>query len=200
MAAAAVAPGLRVTGHSLADLIERNRDAVRNRKYQPIGKMLNLFLGQDDSATYAQNTSVRDHIASMTKVRGLQLDWMQFKAPEIAWSDNYISCVFPYGIDAPPKISDPRIPGVTNKTIAQKLEDHASGWIAGRDGSIFMVLQPILYIGVWPYGVASLFMMLGHADQKKYPALLIDPKKREGHIVHGRLELTNRLSPGSGSI
>lgn len=178
-------------GNSLTDVIERHREAAKTRRYEPIGKMLNILLGPDDDAAYMQRLEVRERIERLSKVQGLQIDWGQHEAPQIAWAPHRSSCMFPYGISAPPRISNPLGVRSRQKTITQDLRDYASGVIAGRDGSVFMVLQPVLYIGLWPFGVASLFTMLGHPDHTgKFPALLINTKTREGHLIGGLLELT----------
>jgi len=199
---AAAAPAVNVnSGNNLTDIIERNRESVRTRRYETIGKMLNIMLGPDDSAEYMRGGDAHARVSRLSKVQGIQIDWGQDRGPVLAWAPGRSNCTFPFGIDAPPRIKNPlNHIEKTNNTISQNLEDYASGFIAGRDGSKFLVLQPVLYIGVWPFGVPSLFTVLGHPDQfGKYPALLINTKKREGHIVGGILELTTSRA-GSSSV
>jgi hypothetical protein len=191
MATAAIS----VKPDTLADQIEQNREDMRLRRFFPIGKMLQLFLGPDDDARYMRNPNVRERITALSKVRGLQLDWTQHNAPMIAWNHFQTGCVFPHGLYKPPRIADPR-KGFEGKSISQALEDHASGVILGRDRTQFMVLHPVMFLGIWPFGVAALFRMIGHADPVtgKYPALLASKDGKEGHIIYGVLELTNATS------
>lgn len=106
--------------------------------------------------------------------------------------------MFPFGLGQPPRCSDPRVPGITKRMIDQDFEDLADGYIAGRDGTKFIVLQPVLYIGIWPFGVATLLMLMGHADPAsgKHPALLVNPKTKEAHIIGGLFELTTARPGG----
>lgn len=190
------APG-RVIKDDLTQQILDNRDDMRNARSFAIGKMLCIFLSPEDNATYALNPSVRERIASVTKVRGLQLEWPQSVAPNICWNHRRNGIVFPFGCPKPPRIADPRHQAAADKTISQNIEDYASGYIAGRDGSEFIVLQPVVYIGVWI--LAGLYNLVAHPDpvSGKYPALLMRPNTSEAHIVYGAFELTSARPGGA---
>lgn len=183
------APKMRVVHDDLTQQILDNREDMRNSRSFAIGKMLNLFLAPEDNAHYATNLKVRDRIASVTKVRGLQLDWGQRSSPHICWNSKHNSIVFPFGCAKPPRIADPRVGGITDKTISQNITDYASGYIAGVDGTQFVILQPVVYIGVWI--MDGLYRLVAHPDpvSGKYPALLMSPTSSEAHIVYGIFEL-----------
>src|SRR5579859_5691870 len=186
----------RVSQDSLADVIQLHRNAARERRYEPIGRMLNMIVGPDDEAAYMQKMDVRERIARLSKVQGLQIDWGQNHAPQICWAPHRSSLMFPFGCPNPPRIADPTALGVTRKRIAQDLEDYASGFVLGRDGTRFLVIQPVLYMGVWI--MDGLYILVGHNDPAtgKYPSLLINPKTSEAHIVGGLIELTTAKTSG----
>jgi hypothetical protein len=182
----------------LTRLIEDCRSDLRNNRTRAIGKMLQLFLGPDDSARYATDKSVQAHIASLTKVRGLQLDWGQQAAPNVCWNFRQDALTFPFGCPKPPRISDPREMNHTDKTISQDVYDYASGWVGDmRTGRQFIVLQPVVYLGVWI--LDGLYNLVAHPDpiSGKYPALLMAPGTDEAHIIYGRFELCSARPGGA---
>jgi len=193
------APGVtRVHSNSVGDVIQAHREAIGARRYEPIGKMLNILLGPDDEAAYMQKKDVRERIARLSQYRGLQLDWGN-DGPIIAYAPHRSSCLFPFGISKPPRAYDPVPMAKHGSKIKQELEDYASGYMMGRDGTTFMILRPVMYIGVWI--MASLYTMVGRADrQGDYPTLLINPKTREGHIVGGSIILTTAHPTGMESM
>ena len=198
-AAAPMAPNVtRVRDNSVGTAIELHRECMRARRYEPIGKMLNIMLGPDDEAAYMQNKDVRERIARLSQYRGLQLDWGN-DGPVIAWAPLRSSCLFPLGISKPPRAYDPVPSAKAGSKITQKLEDFASGYLLGRDGTKFLILRPVMYIGVWI--LSSLYTMVGQADPGtgEYPTLLLNPKTNEGHIVGGILVLTT-ASQGSSYL
>jgi len=191
------APSTKVVKDDLTRQVLNARHDLSTRRLQPIGKMLALFLGPDDKAAYMKNESVRDRIASITKVRGLQLEWPQSIAPHCSWTHDQSAVVFPFGCPKPPRIPDPRAQG-TGKTIAQDIVDYASGYIEGVGGEQFIVLQPVLYIGVWI--MDGLYNLIAHPDpvSGKYPALLMHPRqdRSEALIIFGRFELASARPGG----
>lgn len=200
-------PAVRVAQDDLTRQIQNVRHDVSARRLNPIGKMLALFLGQDDEATWMKNAAVRDRIASLSKVRGLQLEWPQSIAPHISWTQDQSAIAFPFGCPKPPRIPDPRNnfsgmrPGlapVAKKTIEQDITDYASGYIEGVGGEQFIVLQPVLYIGVWI--MDGLYNLIAHPDpiSGKYPTLLMHPRKdrSDAMIVFGRFELASARPGG----
>jgi hypothetical protein len=195
------------------DLTRRIKEAqhdCRTARTHAIGKMLNLFLGTDDQATYAHDRDVRERLESLTKIRGLQLEWTNATAPHICWTRDRESLVFPFGCPKPPRIPDPRQnsiftrpgEGGGNKMIEQKIVDHASGYIEGVGGESFVVLQPVLYLGVWI--MDGLYNLMAHPDpvSGKYPALLMHPRndRTEALIVFGRFELCSARPGGGGDM
>jgi hypothetical protein len=201
MATAAVAaPGVtRVQDYSVGTTIELHRQCMRARRYEPIGQMLNLMLGPDDEAAYMQKKDVRERIARLSQYRGLMLDWGN-NGPVIAYAPARSSCLFPLGISKPPRAYDPVPAEKAGKKITQELSDYASGYMLGRDGTEFLILRPVLYIGVWI--LANLYTMVGQSDPQtgEYPTLLINPKTREGHIIGGLLVLTTAKQPQSNYL
>lgn len=178
----------RVHDNSVGGTIELHRECLRSRRYEPIGKMLNIMLGPDDEAAYMQKKDVRERIARLSQYRGLQLDWGQ-QGPLIAFAPGRSSCLFPLGCPKPPRAMDPVPLEHHGRKITQELKDYASGYLLGRDGTEFLVMRPVCYIGVWI--MASLYVMVGQADHRgEYPTLLMNPKTNEGHIVGGLLVLT----------
>jgi hypothetical protein len=190
--ATASAPNLRIEHDSLTDQIQNNREDMRERRCFPIGKMLAVMLAPSDEARYAQSRSVRDRIAAVSQKRGLQLEWSQDVAPHISWNRKKNGIVFPYGCPKPPRIKDNRFAA---GGVNQNIFDYADGYILGRDNTEFVVLQPVIYIGVWI--LAGLYTYVAHADPitGKYPALLLRENSSEAHIVHGELELTSASAP-----
>lgn len=200
------APTTKVVNDDLTRQVLNARHDLSAQRCRPIGKMLALFLGTDDNAAYAKNADVRDRIASITKVRGLQLEWPQSIGPHMSWTYDQSSIVFPFGCPKPPRIPDPRQnfagmkpgQGTTGKTISQDIADYASGYIEGVAGEQFIVLQPVLYIGVWI--ADGLYNLMAHPDpiSGKYPSLLMHPRKdrTEAMIVFGRFELCTARPSG----
>jgi hypothetical protein len=188
---------VRVTKDDLTQRILDCREDLRNNRTRAIGKMLQLFLGPDDSARYALDKDVRERISSLTKVRGLQLDWGQQAAPNLCWNYKQDGLTFPFGCPKPPQISDPRVQGATDKRISQDIYEYASGYVGEmRTGGQFIVLQPVVYIGVWI--LDGLYNLVAHPDpiSGKYPALLMSPSTSEAHIIYGKFELCSARPGG----
>ena len=196
------APTQKVVHDDLTRQIQNARHDLTASRTRPIGKMLSIFLGPDDNAAYAQKADVRDRIASLSKVQGLQLQWTQDVAPHLSWTFDQKSLVFPFGCVKPPAIMDPRVPGTTRKMVAQNIADYASGYIEGVDGSSFVVMQPVLYIGVWI--MDGLYNLIAHPDpiSGKYPALLMAPRmdRNDALIVFGRFELGSARPSGGNDL
>lgn len=190
------APSTRIVQDDLTRQIQNARSDMSANVLSPIGKMLALFLGPDDKAAYAKDDTVRERIASISKIRGLQLEWPQSIAPHISWTRGQASIVFPFGCPKPPSIPDPR-PGQRGKIIQQDIHEYASGYIEGV-GEQFIVLQPVLYIGVWI--MDGLYNLMAHPDpvSGKYPALLMHPRKdrTDAMILFGRFELCTARAGG----
>jgi hypothetical protein len=197
-AATQTAPRGRVVQDDLTQRILDNREDLRHNRSHAIGKMLQLFLAPDDTARYALDPDVRERMASITKVRGLQLDWGQHAAENVCWNARHDGLVFPFGLRKPPRVSDPRVPGATTKTISQNVCDYASGYVGDmQGGGQFIVLQPVAYIGVWI--LDGLYNLVGHPDpvSGKYPALLMKANTSEAHVIYGKFELCS-ARPGGG--
>lgn len=173
---------------SLTEQLEFRRAALYDRAFFPIGRMLMIRLGIDDNAEYFRE-QVRSKLAPITQKQGLVLDWGK-EGPQMAQCardrDVYI---FPRGVHQPPAIKDPVIGTFNAPTIKQDLAHYSSGVIYGRDGQGFIVLQPVEQVVLLPYGVSTMLIMRGrtHPATGTKPALLINPKTWEGHIVHGLL-------------
>lgn len=196
--ATAAAPAIRKAAPiNLADTLQFHIDAVRERKYFPLGMMMNMFLGVSDDSAYFQDP-VNRHIGPITKVQGLSLDWNQNVYPQIAelqspGGNRSEQFVFPRGVTAPPKIADPRYRRLSPTDpgppmISQDIRHYASGQIFSRQfNETFLVLQPVEYIGIRV--TATLLRLFGRTNPANgtKPAFLYSPKKQMGYLVGGLL-------------
>jgi hypothetical protein len=182
---------------NLADTLQFHIDAIRERKYFALGMMMNMFLGVSDDSAYFQDP-VNKHLGPITKVQGLQLDWNQDVYPQIAelqapGGTRSEQFVFPRGVTAPPKISDPRYRRMNTADpdppkITQDVRHFASGQIFSRQfNEMFLVLQPVEYIGIRVTStLLRLFGRTNPANGTKV-AFLYSPKKQMGYLVGGLL-------------
>ena len=196
---------LRQAPTSLADKIRGQMDAIRNRKYAPLGLVMRIQLGVSDDCAYMQGQA-NDHLRHMTKFQGLSFEWDQTNSPKIcemidgfSGSTGNREFVFPDLWPKLPRIPDPGAPLRTSPSapatprISQNLEYFASGKILGA-GVEFMVLQPVLQIAIRPFGASTFLMLNGKVNpwDGKYPALLVEKKARANHqmafLIGGRLE------------
>lgn len=183
----ASATAMRPRAATLGEQLDFRRDCLRNKNHVPIGRMITIRLGIDDSAEYFRE-QVRQKLAPITQKQGLMLDW-GVNGPQIAQAvrdrDVY---VFPRGVNHPPKIADPVDGAVGARKITQDLRHFASGKIFGKDGSMFLVLQPVEQVVVFLAG-SHLTIMNGrtHPMDGTKPVLLINPSTWEGHIAMGLL-------------
>lgn len=197
---ASAAAVLRPSAVNLADELKIQRAGISRRDFFPIGYMLRLQLGIDAQSAYFESQKLTEKIASISRVQGLALDWNQTNYPLIAelrspTGGRSETFVFPNGVAAPPKIADPRITRLAASDpkvpmLSQNMEDYASGKIVGRDGTTFIVLQPIEQIAV---RIASTIVILrGFPGPRNgtRPALLYSERKREGYIVGGRVDFS----------
>lgn len=172
---------------SLAEQLDFRRLAMRDKTFIPIGRMITIRLGVDDNAAYFQE-QVRTKLVPITQKQGLILDWGK-DGPQMAQCardrDVY---VFPRGIHRPPAIKDPVIGSFHAPTIKQDLGHYSSGVVTGRDGTTFIVLQPVEQVVVL-VGGAGMLIMNGrtHPIDGTKCAMLINPQTWEGHIVQGLL-------------
>jgi len=182
---------------NLADSLQRHMDGIRERKYFPLGMMMNMFLGVSDDSAYFQDP-VNKHIGPITKVMGLQLDWNQNVYPQIAelqstGGQRSEQFVFPRGVTAPPKIADPRYRRMGPNDpdppmIPQDIRHYASGQIFSRHyNETFLVLQPVEFIGIRV--TATLLRLFGRTNPANGTkvAFLYSPKKQMGFLVGGLL-------------
>lgn len=179
---------------NLAELISTQLEAIRNRRYVPVGYCMRMQLAPDDSAAYFQDP-VNRAIAPITKVQGLTFEWDQDCYPHMVEMHERGSGIFlfPDGVKSLPKITDPRTRRLSPTDpiapkIRQDLEYFASGVVLGRGGAEFYVLQPVMQIAIripTTFAVAS-----GIPDPSgNRTALLFSKKKSNGShtafLVHG---------------
>jgi hypothetical protein len=172
MSATAAAPK-RSRAVNLADVLATQMAAIRDHHYLPLGVVMRIQLGICDEAAYFQE-EIRKRLAPITRVQGLILDWDQNTCPQIAEmqtgsSGRTMQFLFPRGVAAPPKISDPRyqklhIAAPDPPQISQDIDYYASGKIVQRDGTMYRVLQPIEQICVRPYGVSTFILLWGRTN------------------------------------
>ncbi len=186
----------RVAPLNLADQIGQQVDAIRNRHWTPVGQVMRMQFGISDDSAYFQD-AVRDKIAPITQRMGLTLDWNQNCFPYLAhMADGHTSrtevFLFPRGIAYPPKMADPRYNRMSPTDpavpmIRQDMEYYSSGQIFGRDGTRYLVLQPVLQIAI--VVMASMPILRGRTNPANgtQPAFLYSPAKKMGYLVGGLL-------------
>jgi hypothetical protein len=193
----ALAPAItRAAPLNLADALLQQMNAVKNRHWTPVGHVMRIQLGISDDSAYFQEI-VREKLAPLTKLQGLTLDWNQNCFPYLAhMADGHISrtevFLFPRGIEYPPKIADPRVRRMSTSDppapmIRQDIDYYASGQIFGRDGTRFLVLQPIEQIAIAV--MSSMPILRGRTNPANgtKPALLYSPARKTGFLVGGLL-------------
>lgn len=193
---AALAPQIeRVKQFDLTGIIQYQRDCIRQKKCLPFGRILNIGLGLDSAAAYNTGEAWKN-ISKLSKVMGLGLEWKQEEAPVAYWSEDRQSIVLPQGIPNLPTVAaqiyGPRIVRDPKDTralprIPQKLSDYASGRLAGRDSSGFLIIQPVLEIVVLTYGVSTMMKVKGFTQDNRWPFLLMSPTSPEAYIAGGIL-------------
>ncbi len=184
----------RVTDFSLASMIDYRRDVMRNQKAIIIGKLYGITFGPSDGAAYEKAGRKHDKAPGSNqppRANQLMLEWPEEQAPVVGKAAGGIF-VFPVGIVEPPKVKDIYInviqdPHKPAPEVMQDIVDLADGYIAGRDGSQFLVLQPITSMIL---RVVKTFQgYKGYVDPATgmHPALLLNPVTHEAHIVGGIL-------------
>jgi hypothetical protein len=203
-AASTFAPNrLRPKSLCLADKIERQVLAIRDRKFADLGLVSRIQLGIADDSAYLQSQA-SDHLKELTRLHGLTFEWDQSCRPKISevldGQQGSRQFVFPDLWAKLPDIPDPRyrklhVLDPEPPRIPQSLEFFASGLIIHRDGTKFYCLQPVLQIAIQPFGVPTFLLLHGRANpwDGKHPALLVEAKKK-GHamafLVGGKLDFS----------
>lgn len=182
---------------NLADKLQAQQTAIRNRTHVPVGYVMRIQLGVSDDSAYFQDP-VNAQIAPITKMQGLTFEWDQGCYPMITEMDSRGSgtFLFPDGVKALPKITDPRSRRLSPLDpapikIRQDLAYFSSGIVFGREhGMEFYVLQPVMQIAI---RIPTTFVILqGQPDfAGRHTALLFSKKPRHGvhwaFLVHGNL-------------
>lgn len=194
---AVAAPSVqRVAPLNLADQLAQQMTAIRNRHWTPVGQVMRIQLGISDDSAYFQD-AVREKISPITKIMGLTLDWNQNCFPYLAhMSDGRTSrtevFLFPRGVEYAPKMADPRYARMSPSDppvpmIRQDMDYYASGQIFGRDGTRYLVLQPVMQIAI--VVMASMPILRGRTNPANgtKPAFLYSPAKKMGFLVGGLL-------------
>ena len=194
----ALAPAVkRPKPANLAPILQEQIAAIRNRNHVPVGFVLRIQLGACDDSAYFQDP-VNAQIAPLTRVQGLAFEWDQTCYPHMVemGARGSGTFLFPDGVRALPKISDPRTRRLSPTDpvapkIRQDLDYYASGRIIGRDGMEYYVLQPVEQIAVR----IPTTMVLLKGDTNPFNgtkvAMLFSKKPRNGvhwaFLVHGLL-------------
>lgn len=200
----------KVSSYNLADMMQFQRDCLKNptgkKDQQYLGRILNIKLGIDDNAEYFRGAAWR-RVAQSSKVMGLNIEWKREDAPYAMHAADRQTLLLPGGIRELPTMSTTVFTDIRaeimngaehtgNFKVAQKgelartpqrLSDFASGRMMGRDGSGFLVLQPIEQIAILAYSISSILILKGHAVDGRWPVLLISPNSPEAYIVGGML-------------
>jgi hypothetical protein len=199
---------LKSQNFDLQGTIQYQRDCVRDKKFDILGRVTNLRLGIDDNAEYFRGDAFR-RVSRDSKVYGLQLEWHQDEAPWIGFCADKQTCVFPYGIVHLPTIvatmfTDLRVKLESGKyqtatrgdsvpRMPQRLSDYASGRlmdVRGEKG--FVVLQPVEQVIVFshmPSGgrAGSMLNLKGSAVLGRHPFLMVNPFGTDAYIAGGSL-------------
>ena len=171
---------------NLAEILSAQMLAIRNRVHVPVGYVLRVQLGASDDSAYFQDP-VNAQIAPLTRVQGLSFEWDQECYPHLVEMGTRGSGVFlfPDGVKALPKISDPRTRRLSPTDpvapkIRQDLDYYASGTILARDGMEYYVLQPVEQIAVRI--PTSILILRGETNpfNGTKVALMFSKKKRHG--------------------
>jgi hypothetical protein len=186
----------RVAPLNLADQLMQQMAAIRNRHWTPVGHVMRIQLGISDDSAYFQET-IRAKISPITKVMGLTLDWNQNCFPYLAhMADGQTQrtevFLFPRGVEYAPKMADPRFIRLKPSDppvpmIRQDMDYYASGQIFGRDGTKYLVLQPVEQIAI--VVMSSMPILRGRTNPANgtKPAFLYSPAKKMGFLVGGLL-------------
>lgn len=195
--ALAQAPAVtRVQNFDLTGTLQYQRDMIAQRKCLPFGRILNIQLGLDDNAQYCQGEAWQ-RVSKISKIQGLTLEWKNDEAPVAYWAEDKQTLLLPNGIQNLPtmvaQIFGPRIVRDNLKDttelprIPQRLSDYSSGRIMGRDGSGFLILQPVLQVIVLAFGVSTMINLKGSSLHNRWPFLMVSPKNHEAYLAGGRL-------------
>jgi len=182
---------------NLAPILQEQMKAIRDRAYVPVGYALRIQLGACDDSAYFQDP-VNAQIAPLTRIHGLAFEWDQTCYPQMTemHARGSGSFLFPDGVKALPKITDPRTRRLSPTDpvapkIPQNLDYYASGRIIGRDGMEYFVLQPVEQIAVRI--PTSMLILKGETNpfNGTKVAMLFSKQKRNGvhwaFLVHGLL-------------
>jgi hypothetical protein len=187
----------------LADKIERQVLAIREKKFADLGLVMRIQLGVSDDSAYFQSQA-NDHLKEITKIQGLTFEWNGSCRPKISevldGQSGLRQFIFPDLWAKLPDIPDPRyrklhVLDPDPPRIPQNLELFASGVVIHRDGTKFYCLQPVLQIAIQPFGVSTFLLLHGRANpwDGKHAALLVESRKK-GHamafLVGGKLDFS----------
>lgn len=182
----------RVHEFSLADTIQYRRDLVRKHRWVPAGYLMGISFDRSDDAQYATPEVQERWARSETKRQNmLHLIWEQENYPVMGNGGNG-HFVFPFGLSTPPTIKDHAInvlvkPGEKVRELSQDIFDYVDGYVSGRDGTKFVVIQPVISCAF--VALSRIMAYRGVVDPATgtYPALLYEPVTREAHFVGGIL-------------
>lgn len=185
---------------NLADLISYRRTIIHKRRWLAAGYLMGMSFNRSDDAAYTtheiQERWKREagDAQALRRKSMLHVVWEARNYPLVGNGGNNIF-VFPQGLTQPDTLKDARIdvpikPGEKIREFSQDLLDYVDGYIKGRDGSVFMVIQPLISIA-W-VAHTHIFTYRGEPEPGTgtYPAFLFSPNFREAHIVGGFLRPT----------
>lgn len=195
---------LKVTNYDLNGMIQYQRDSIRKRKFHYAGRVLSIAMGIDRNAAYTKGKAF-ERVKVTSGVMGLTIEWNQFGHPHIAYAPDHQTLIFPDGINTPPSVTMRefvnRFHGMEQKAlfaadgkgdpsqvplIKMSMLDFASGRIAGKDGTKFACLQPILQVAVILSGISKIIVFNSRpSGDGRQPCLMVSPDSSETYLVGG---------------
>jgi hypothetical protein len=191
-------PGVsRIQNFDLQGTIQYQKDCIRNRQYDVLGRLTNLSLGIDDNAEYFRGKAW-ERVSRTSKAYGLQLEWDQKHAPWIGFCPDKQTCIFPSGIQHLPSVVPSMLkdfrPASAHATaeqprMPQRLSDYSSGRlmdVRGEKG--FVILQPVLACIIFSHVAGGTLLKLkGAPVLGRHPFLMVNPFGPEAYIAGGGL-------------
>jgi hypothetical protein len=191
----------------VAERIRIAREAIRQHRYIPMGKVLSIVIGASKGAAVPDPETMRVG-DSLSKRIPLALDWLglMHNPPVLAYSEDNVDLLLPGGVSKLPDAPDPRhIPRSAADVaprIPQRMEDRATGRIMDGDVTRYLVFSPVVQVafiaaGEQKSGFGLIKGGKNPADHSRF-TLLINPRSMNAYFVGGTWELVSGRSRRAG--